>query len=86
MLIPNQRYRFVPPDGDPADPIWIFGLQHDSPGQTQKVDVWRFEVPPAYRNAIPDGAEFTSYESVYRTVAMVYFDGDTAKARDAIQL
>ena len=84
MKIQNQSYQFVPPGGDPANPIRILGLQEYSPGQSRKTDVWLLKVPEAYRHAIPDGTECESYGAVLRFIARIYFDGDDAKAKSAI--
>jgi hypothetical protein len=84
-MMPNQRYRFVPPGGDHTSPILIVGLQDYSPGQQHKVDVWRFEVPAAYQDALPDGTECDSYAAACGLVARVYFDGDVAKTLGAIR-
>ena len=72
----NQRYEFVPPDGDPADPIVISGLQEYAPGQQRKVDVWTIEVPQALRGALADGWECRSYAEVTRMLAHAFFNGD----------
>lgn len=76
MLIPNQTYQFVPPEGDTTKPIKIDGLQEYSPEQSRKVDVWAFTVPDAYASKLQDGTECRSYGEVIRTLAAAFCDGD----------
>ncbi len=85
MKVQNQRYQFVPPGGDSADPIQILGLQEYSPGQSQKVDVWLLKVPDQYHKFLKTDMECDSFGEVLRILAHLYFDGDIAKAENAVK-
>ena len=81
MQIPNQIYEFTPPGGEGKPPIVILGLQEYSPGQSRKVDLWRFEVPDDFVGNIPNGTEVTTFAVVERYLAESFCEGDQAAVR-----
>lgn len=72
MLIPNQRYKFVAPNGDPAHPILIAGLQRYSSGQSRKSDIWMLTVPAKHVGKVEDKTECGSYGEVRRVLARAF--------------
>ena len=84
MLIPNQKYVCTPPNGDPALPIVILGMQAYSPGQSHRSDVWVLEVPDTYSSQLPDGTECASFAEVCRMIARSFFDGNVDSATKSI--
>ncbi len=62
-MIPNRMYEFTPPNGDPSRPIVVLGLQDYSPGQTQKTDIWKLDLPAEHAAQFAGHVEFDSYKS-----------------------
>jgi hypothetical protein len=83
-MIPNQRFLFVPPGGSVLEPIVILGLQDFSPGQTHKVQVWKFTVPPGAGPEHLSQEEPTSWSGVLRTLARYFPGEDEASLRQRI--
>ena len=78
-LILNQQYEFVPPGGNPAEPIMVYGMQKSE--RHRRCDVWMLKVPPAHAGTIPNETECASFGEVQQMLARCFFEGDIAKVQ-----
>jgi hypothetical protein len=78
-LIVNQKFEFIPPGGNPAEPIMVYGMQESD--QHRRSDVWMLEVPEAHTATIPDKTRCASFGEVQQMLARCFFDGDEAKVQ-----
>lgn len=82
MMIVNRRYEFRPPNGQV--PITVLALQDYSPGQTQKVDIWKVDPPAQYATAFGDHLEFSSYATLIARLATLFCRDDQALAAERL--
>ena len=78
-LVVNQQFEFVPPGGNPAEPIMVYGMQESA--QHRRSDVWLLEVPAAHTATIPDKTKCASFGEVQQMLARCFFDGDESKVQ-----
>lgn len=74
----HEIYRFIPPRGQPAQPILLFGMQEYSPRQIQRCHFWQFKVPQTYGHLIPDGTQCLSFAQARSVLACCFLDGRDA--------
>jgi hypothetical protein len=78
-LAVNQQFEFVPPGGNPAEPIMVCGMQESD--QHRRSDVWLLEVPAGHTATIPDKTKCASFGEVQQMLARCFFDGDESKVQ-----
>jgi hypothetical protein len=74
MIIANTIYEFTPLAS--GAPVRVLGVQNYSPGQVQKVETWRLDLPAEYAGQFGDHVEFDSWDAMLSALASAFLDGD----------